>query len=250
MAFQVDTFQPDSFQVVPPFVVGTPTSVTGTGATTTALAWDAGTVAGDLLEMWVSQVGIQAITTTSLGLSSQQTRTNSPTNNASLTVLGKVLTAGDISAGTVTATFAASQPYVVTLVTVRNHNGLDAVGTGSSGVATTTVTVNAETPGVADTLVLGGVGGRVGTAATDATWTWPGPLVELTEVNSTGAGNHTYLTLAQQTEVGSPVASGPDTPVPSLAIAYAAFRISIRPAGAAPLSTEIPSLVSQYTGFF
>jgi hypothetical protein len=229
---------------ITPYVVGTPTSVTGSAVTTTALAWDAGAAAGDLLMMWVSQIGAQAISSTSLGLTQPTgARVVNGSNNAGLTLLTKALTAGDITAGTVTATFAASQVYVVTLVVVRRHSGVDsATITTGSGTATTTVSVPAETPVNPDSLILGGVGGRAATAATDITWTWPGPLASLTQINSTGAGNRAYLTLAQQPAPGAAVSSGPDAPVPSSSIAYGAFRVAVAPAGVGQTFTGDASL--------
>lgn len=187
---------------------------------------------GQTMLVWISQNGGQPVTVTCGAAAVPQVpgaRASGSSNTATLGLFSKVLDAADITAGSVVATFGASQRYVVSIQVISGPASVDVVGPTTSGSGVTTTTITEVIPTLPNELIMGGIGGSVVATSVDATWTWPGPLQPTILVpNGIGAVPRSFMTLGTQQSTTA-VQSGPDAPVASTPVNYISFRVAIKP---------------------
>jgi len=169
-----------------PTPVGSPVIATSGAANVSTMdtALPGAAAAGDLAVLLLRTVPGAAVLTGPGGTEHH----NADLGNARLGLWSKVLDGADITAGKLTVTRATSAAYASVLKVWRGAAVDQVSATGSSGTISTTATLPAITPGVADALRVGVIACRTDATGVSTTFTHPGGWTEVGDISDTVAG--------------------------------------------------------------
>lgn len=238
----------------PPPMVGTPTSVAGSGSVTTALALPTGAATGNVAVWTITHGGNQTVSSDTRGAIERGVSV-AVNNTNRLRVFTKKLVAGDIGQ-TQSFTFTGSQAHVVTC-SVWDGDDFDAISATFSSNATAALsqTLASFTPGVADCQVISVVSSRPSTLNVSNNTTFPAGPGEIVDAGQTGNINRLQTAVANRAQSGGPTAYGPYTLTFSTASTFVGCQLSIKPAsvnktaegGSSAAATSTASKISSKT---